>query len=213
MAIDSEYAPDFIARTVMENPGEIHLIAIAPLTNIALALLREPQLAKNVAHLTIMGGAIRGINHLDLGYVENNIASDPEAAQIVMTSGMPITLIPLDVTTQVFILRDDAKRIRSGGTAYHDALARQVELFPWVRDYGASHLHDPLAVATLIQPDLIKLTPLHIDIETAGRYTRGATLAQLPSEKALANAQVALEVDGEAAAEFILRRIENDKID
>lgn len=205
LPVDPEYAPDFIARKALEYPGEIHLICIAPLTNVALALLRSPRLP--LASLTIMGGAIRGTNHLDLGYTENNIAADAEAAHIVFTSGIPITLLPLDVTTQVFIYRQDAHRIRAVGTPYHDALARQVELFPWVRDYGASHLHDPLAVTTLFQPDLVALRPLHVDIETAGRLTRGATLAQAPSEKAPANANVALEVEGERASEFILSRI------
>jgi purine nucleosidase len=207
LPIDPEYAPDFIVRMAMDNPGQIHLICIAPLTNVALALLREPRLAQHLAHLTIMGGAARGMDNLHLGYTEHNIAADAEASHIVFASGVPITLVPLDVTTQVFIRREDADRIRSGGTPYHEALARQVELFPWVRDYGASHLHDPLAVATLFQPDLVKLRPLHVDIETAGRYTRGATLMQAPSENAPANAQVALEVDGERAAEFILNRV------
>jgi purine nucleosidase len=205
LPIHPEYAPDFIARTALENPGEIHLICIAPLTNVALALLRAPRLP--LASLTIMGGAIRGTDHLDLGYTENNIAADAEAAHIVFTSGIPITLVPLDVTTQVFIYRKDADRIRAVGTPYHDALARQVELFPWVRDFGESHLHDPLAVTTLFQPDLVTLRPLHVDIETAGRLTRGATLAQSPSEKTPANANVALEVEGKRASEFILSRV------
>ena len=203
--IHPEYAPDFIARTALENPAEIHLICIAPLTNVALALLRSPRLP--LAGLTIMGGAFRGTNRLDLGYTENNIAADAEAAHIVMNSGIPITLLPLDVTTRVFIYREDANRIRAVGTPYHQALARQVELFPWVRDYGVSHLHDPLAVATLFQPDLVTLRPLHVDIETAGRLTRGATLAHAPSEAHPANAQVALDVDGKRASEFILSRI------
>jgi purine nucleosidase len=207
ISIHPEYGPDFIVRTVMDNPGQIHLIAVAPLTNIALALLREPRLAQNIAHLTIMGGAVRGLHNLDLNYAEHNIAADAEASHIVLSSGVPMTLVPLDVTTKVFIWRKDADRIRSGGTPYHEALARQVELFPWVRDYGASHLHDPLAVATLFQPDLVKLQALHVDVETSGRHTTGATLFRSPGENAPANVQVALEVDGERASEFILDRI------
>jgi purine nucleosidase len=208
LLLHPEYAPDFIVRTVMENPGQIHLIAVAPLTNIALALLREPRLAQNLAHLTIMGGAVRGLQNLDLNYTEHNIAADAEASQIVLSSGAPITLVPLDVTTKVFIRREDAKRIRSGGTAYHEALARQVELFPWVRDYGASHLHDPLAVATVFQPDLAQLQTLHVDVETSGRFTTGATLFRQPNETVAANVEVAVEVDGERASELILSRIE-----
>lgn len=205
VALHPEYAPDFIARAALENPGQIHLVCIAPLTNVALALLRSPHLP--LAGLTIMGGAIRGISRLDLCYTENNIAADAEAAHIVFNSGIPITLLPLDVTTRVFIYRKDADRIRAVGTPYHEALARQVELFPWVRDFGESHLHDPLAVTTLFQPDLVTLRPLHVDIETTGKLTRGATLAREPSEAFPANAQVALDVDGVRASEVILSRI------
>jgi purine nucleosidase len=204
-----EYAPNFIARSVMDNPGQIHLICIGPLTNAALAFLCEPRLAQNLAHLTIMGGAARGTNNLHLPYAENNIVSDVEAAQIVLSSGADISLVPLDVTTQVFIRREDVIRIRSGGTRFHDALAHQVELFPWVRDHGASHLHDPLAVATIIQPDVVKSRVLHVDVELTGHHTFGATLMRSPDDNITANAQVALEVDGPRAEEFILRRIEN----
>jgi purine nucleosidase len=208
LPLHSEYAPDFIVHMVMNNPGQIHLIAIAPLTNVALAFLREPRLAQNLGHLTIMGGVLRGPNSLDLPFIENNIASDVQAAQIVFASGAPITLVPLDVTTQVFIRSADVARIRAGGTSFHHALAQQAEIFPWIRDHGASHLHDPLAVATLLQPNLIKSQPLHVIIETTGHHTTGATLMKLPSDSAPANAHVALEVEEEGARELILHRIE-----
>src|SRR5262249_48272257 len=92
----AEFGPHFIMREVMEHPGEIHLIGIGPLTNIAMAMLREPRLAANLRHLTIMGGVIRGVDGLDLSYAEHNIVSDPEAAHIVFSSGAPITVIPLN---------------------------------------------------------------------------------------------------------------------
>jgi purine nucleosidase len=208
LRLHPEYAPDFIVRMIMDNPGQIHLICIGPLTNAALAFLREPRLAQNMAHITIMGGALRGPNNLHLPYSEHNISSDVAAAQIVFASGVPITLVPLDVTTQVFIRREDVTRIRLGGTPFHKALAHQVEIFPWIRDHGASHLHDPLAVATLLQFDLVKLSTVHVDIETNGRYTTGATLMQAPTDDQPANAHVAFEVDGPHAEEFILQRIE-----
>lgn len=157
--------------------------------------------------ITIMGGAAPGPQNFDLNYTEHNIAADAEASHIVLSSGAPITLVPLDVTTKVFIRREDANRIRSGSTSYLEALARRVELFPWVRDYGASHLHDPLAVAAVFQSELVKMQRLHVDVETSGRLTAGATLFRLPSESAPANVQVALEADGECASEFILSRI------
>ena len=88
-------------RTIRENPGQIHLLAIGPLTNVALAFKREPRLAERLAHLTIMGGAVRGPYTLALPYAEHNIRCDPEAAHVVLTAGAPTTLVPLDVTTRV----------------------------------------------------------------------------------------------------------------
>src|SRR5919107_5245089 len=84
---DREHAVDFIVRKVMENPGEIHLVAVGPLTNVALALLREPRLAQRLAHLTVMGGAVRGPDTLSLALAEHNIKCDPEAAHPVCARG------------------------------------------------------------------------------------------------------------------------------
>ena len=98
-----EHAVDFLVRTVMENPGQIHLLAIGPLTNVALAFGREPRLPQYLAQLTVMGGAIRGPDSLGLPYAEHNIVCDPDAAHVVLTAGAPTTLVPLDVTTRVTI--------------------------------------------------------------------------------------------------------------
>ncbi len=203
-----EHAVDFLVRTIMDNPGEIHLIAVGPLTNVALAFLREPQLASKLAGLTIMGGVIRGLDRLDLAYSEHNIRCDPEAAHTVLSAGASITLVPLDVTMQVRIRPDGVARIRAGGTAFHGAVARQVELYPRFRSQGDTFLHDPLAVATMIEPDLVGLRPLHVDVELGGQYAAGATLARAPGEDASPNAQVALRVDVGAFEEFLVSRLE-----
>lgn len=204
----SEHAVDFIVRTVMEHPGQIHLIAIGPLTNVAIAFLREPRLAERLAGLTIMGGALRGPANLTLPYVEHNIRCDPEAARIVLAAGAPTTLVPLDVTTQVRVTRDGVARVRAGGTPFHLAVADQIERYPRLRDRGYTFLHDPLAVAAVIQPDLVRLEALRVDVETGGEHTAGATLIRMPTDNAPANARVALEVDVERFEEFFLRRLE-----
>jgi purine nucleosidase len=201
-----EHAVDYIVRTVMEQPGQIHLLAIGPLTNIALALLREPLLAQRVAHLTIMGGALRGPDSLELGYVEHNIRCDPEAAHIVLNSGAPITLVPLDVTTQVQVRTDGVRRIRDGATAFHSAVAEQLDRYPPFVARGFTHLHDPLAAAAVFQQDLLTTRALHVDVETGGRYAAGATLMRAPTDAAPANAQVALGVDIARFEEFFLAR-------
>lgn len=202
----SEHAVDFLVRRVMAAPGRIHLVAIGPLTNVALAFRREPRLAENLAGLTIMGGAFRGPASAHLPYVEHNIRCDPEAAAIVLTSGAPITLIPLDVTTRVTVRREGAARIRAGGTPYHEAVAGQIERYPRFRDQGRTFLHDPLAVAAVIWPELVRLADLHVDVETDGRYTAGATLMRAPTDAAPANARVALDVDAVGFEEFFLQR-------
>lgn len=203
----TEHAIDFIIRMVMDNPGEIHLLAIGPLTNVAIAVRREPALAKNLAHLTIMGGAIRGPESLHLNVAEHNFLCDPEAAHVVMSAGAPVTLVPLDVTTRVEIRRGDLRRIHAGGSAFHDAVAEQVARYPRFAEMGATFLHDPLAAAITIQPDLVHLTEAHVAIETAGQLTTGASIARAPKPDMIANAAVALDVDTRAAEEFVLDRI------
>lgn len=204
---DAEHAIDFLVRTVMSNPGQIHLLAIGPLTNVALALRREPRLAQNLAHLTLMGGAVRGPGDLELPYAEHNIRSDPEAAHVVFTSGAPITMIPLDVTTKVTIRSEGVVRIRRRGTPFVDAIAGQVESYPPFAKRGWTHLHDPLAAATIADPTLVEVRTLRVDVELDGRYAAGATLARLPTEGDPANAEVALGVDGARFEEFLVDRL------
>jgi purine nucleosidase len=191
---------------VMENPGEIHLLAIGPLTNVALALRKEPRLAQNLAHLTIMGGAVRGPATLSLRYAEHNIICDPDAAHVVLSSGAPITLVPLDVTTQIVIRQDDVDRIRETRTPFQDAVARQVELYPRFAEAGATFLHDPLAVAVMIQPEILDLRDVDVEVETQGRISTGMTLMKAPAEGS-ATTRVAVDVDVDAAERFIVDRI------
>ena len=206
-----EHAVDFIVRTVIENPGEVHLVAVGPLTNVAMAFLKEPHLPELLDHLTIMGGVVRGPTDLHLPYVEHNIRCDPEAAHVVLSSGARITLIPLDVTTKVRITREGTDRIRAGGTSFHDAVARQVELYPPFAERGYTFMHDPLAAAVVIRPDLVRMEDLHVDVELHGRHAAAATLARTPADGASANARVALEVDAGAFEEFYLSRLEEAK--
>ena len=199
-----EHAVDYLVRTVMDNPGEIHLLAVGPLTNVALALSREPRLAERLAHLTIMGGALGGPAALDLPHAEHNVRCDPEAAHVVLAAGAPTTLVPLDVTTKVRIGPDGVLRLRAQGTPFHEAVARQVELYPRFAAQGATYLHDPLAAAVTVRPDLVDLQSLRVDVETQGRLTAGATLMRRPTTAAPANARVALGVDAATAEGFML---------
>jgi purine nucleosidase len=203
----SEDAVDYIVRVVMANPGEIHLLAIGPLTNVALALQREPRLFDNLAGLMIMGGALRSADKLSLRYAEHNILCDPEAAKIVIEHPRRKTLVPLDVTTQVSIRREDVKRIRAPGSPFHDAVAGQVERYPYFARAGSTNLHDPLAAALLVDPVLCEVVPLHVDVETEGEFGAGVTFMRTPDEGNPANADVALGVDSDKAERFIVDRL------
>jgi purine nucleosidase len=200
-----EFAPDYIVRTVMENPGQIHLVAIGPLTNVALAFLKQPRLAENLAHLTIMGGVFQ--NRLNLPPAEHNIRSDPEAAHIVFSSGAPITLVPLDITTQVRVTRDTIPAIRARGTLFDDAVAEQAERYPRMIAQGWTNLHDPLAVGVVIQPDLVEFTPVHLVVETVGRYTSGATVMSAPTADRPANVRLVTAVRAPEFEAFFASRL------
>lgn len=202
-----EGAVEFIIRTAREAPGTIHLLAIGPLTNVALALKREPRLVHDLAGVTIMGGVMRGPGSLALPYVEHNIRCDPEAAHIVLSAGLPVTLVPLDVTTRVRITSAGVARIAAAGTPFHAAVADQVKRYPRFGRLGYTFLHDPLAAALVVRPDLATYATVHLDVELGGHFTAGATLLREPTADAPANARVALDVDVAAAEEFVISRI------
>jgi purine nucleosidase len=202
-----EHAVDLIVRSVTAHPGEITLIAIGPLTNVALAFLSEPHLAENLAGLVLMGGVVGGSRGLHLPWTEHNFRCDPEAARIALTAGAPVTIVPLDVTTRVCIRTADLEQIRTAGDAYHQAVAGQVSLYPPFVQRGWAYLHDPLAVAALIEPSLVVAKPLRAVVETGGEYTEGKLLVALPVPDAPATASVALAVDAPRAERFIVGRL------
>lgn len=202
-----EHAADLIIRTVMARPGEITLLAIGPLTNVALALLKEPRLTAALAGLTVMGGVVGGATALHLPWTEHNFRSDPEAAHIVVASGAPLRIVPLDVTTRVHIRPEDTARIRAVGDPFHEAVADQIERYPRYRRQGWTYLHDPLAAATLVEPSLVAWQPVSAVVETRGEYTAGKLLIRLPAENEQVNAQVALDVNPARATTFIVERL------
>lgn len=201
------HAVDYMIETVLSNPDAITILAIGPLTNVGLALRKEPRMAQLLGSLMIMGGVVRGPGQFHLPIAEHNIICDPEAAQIVLSSGAPITMVPLDVTTQVHIRPEGVERIRAGNSAYHTAVANQVAFYPPFGQRGYTHLHDPLAAALLIDPSFVTMSAYHVAVETSGRITAGATIVSEPSEKSPATAQVALGVDAARFEQFLVERI------
>ncbi|MEV0614247.1 nucleoside hydrolase [Nonomuraea sp. NPDC050404] len=165
-----------IVRRVAAAPGEIHLVAVGPLTNVAHALQLRPELAQELASLTIMGGAFAVPGLLQ----ELNFGYDPEAAHAVLTSGAPITLVPYDVTRLTSLTLADLDRLAGHGPLA-DYLAETTR--PWVRWVAEArrlpgcYLHDPLAVAVLLEPGLATRHRARVDVELRGTLTRARPIA------------------------------------
>jgi purine nucleosidase len=189
----SGHAVDFIIETTAAAPGEITLVATGPLTNIGLALSREPRLASWVRDFVIMGGsASRGnVNHA----AEYNIWADPEAAAIVFRAGWMVRMIGLDVTLRARATAAVQQRMGALG-----ALGSQL-LLPALAQYrdsgdepGEPPVHDVCAIAAIADPLAFGYTPAHVEVETHGRLTSGMTVTDF-SGSASHNTHVATAID------------------
>ncbi len=206
LPFDPRHAVDLMVETVLANRGEITLVPIGPLTNVAAALTLEPALAEHLKEIVLMGGVVRAGDSLGLPWVEHNIRCDPEAAQIVFNSGARITMVPLDVTTRVTIDRAGLARIQAAESPFALAIADQLARYPRFRDRGATFTHDPLAVATAFDRSFCRIEPLRVDVETKGEHTAGATVAVRPGAQP-ANADVCVAVDSERFQRFLVERL------
>jgi inosine-uridine nucleoside N-ribohydrolase len=204
-----------IAERVAAAPGEITIVAVGPLTNIAHALSLHPGLADEVAEIVVMGGAFDVDGYLQ----ELNFGIDPEAAHQVLSSGAPVTLVPLDVTIRTALRLRDVERLGRAGTPLARYLAETTE--PWVRhverarDREGCALHDPLAAALLLDWGIARIERCTVDVELAGltrarpiRWdadgVRLATGVQVPTH---APVDVVVDVDNDALVELLLRTL------
>ncbi|MBS3918566.1 MAG: nucleoside hydrolase [Deltaproteobacteria bacterium] len=200
------HASELILKMAHQYPNEITLIAVGPLTNLALALKQDPAGMKKLKELAIMGGSVRTRGNVT-PYAEFNIFSDPLAAQIVFESGLPITLVPLDVTHQVFLTPDwMEERVKPIGNAFSqfviEATGYDTEAH-WFKNRDAIFLHDPLAVAAVIEPKLVKTEKLPLQVETKeGKY-----YGKITEFKDGPKIEVGLGVDAERFLEIFLSRL------
>jgi len=161
-----------------DGPDTIY-VPVGPQTNLALALRLESRLARRIPRLMTMAGAY--IEGNSTPSAEFNVLADPEAAHIVFTSGVPMTMVGLEVTAQALITLDDLARLRAIGTPW--ALASAAIMEPHVRwwidqmGWGGGQVYDACAVAALIEPGILHTQPMHVDIELHGEHTRGRTVA------------------------------------
>lgn len=194
----AESAASFIVRTLMGSRNPLTLVPTGPLTNVALALLEEPKLAGKVERIVLMGGAVADSNITPAA--EFNIYVDPEAAKIVFGSGIPIVMVGLDVTNKALLSFIDIDEMASWRGPVSRVVAPLLRFFAQAnRDifgFAGAPLHDALAVAHLLRPEVIRTRRMNVEIETAGELTRGRTVADVYGISGrAANAEVALEVD------------------
>ena len=169
------HAAQAIGELVCNNPGEITVVAIGPLTNIAHTIQLYPNFARSVAEIVIMGGVFQ----LDSYLKDTNFAVDPEAAKIVIESGANITLAPLDVTTQTLLTHQDLDKLQSFANPLADFIVRTSR--PWMnysiqtRQLAGCWIHDVLCVAKLIDESIVTSSPYMVDVSTARDCTRASS--------------------------------------
>lgn len=225
-----EHAVAQLLRLTHERPGELTIVATGPLTNLAVALKQDPELATRVRRLVMMGGAASAPGNRS-PVAEFNIAHDPEAAAIVFNAGWRVTMVGLDVTMKSVLTERHLAQLRAARRPVARFVARMVAHY--MRSYrgvfgrNVCPLHDPLAVAIALDPSLATTLPTRVEVETQGAFTRGLTVVErrqlyrltltpqrdadgprplppLPQPRGV-NADVCLDVDVEA---FIARFIE-----
>ena len=179
-ALAPGHAVDAIIDILRREPeGSVTLIAMGPLTNLATAFRRAPDIVPRLREIVLMGGAYFEVGNITPA-AEFNIYVDPEAAQIVFAAGAPLTVLPLDVTHKALTSRDWIEQMRASGPVGR-AVAGWTDFFErYDREkYGAegAPLHDPCTIAWLIQPDLFAGRHINVEIETQGAFTTGMTVA------------------------------------
>ncbi|MQA24246.1 MAG: ribonucleoside hydrolase [Micromonosporaceae bacterium] len=212
-------APEIVDR-VMTAPGELTLVAIGPLTNVALALLLEPELAGAVREIVVMGGVFGEHTNIAAMPGEFNIWTDPHAAAVVLASGARLRFVGLDVTRQVRLTREHAAAMAQGGQAF-GAFAGQCTL-EWIAHHGSWHpgdpleqdscaMHDSLAVAVVTRPDLVTWRAAHVAVETSSPVTRGVTVADFLTfaQPPPQNCHVATAVDVDGFTDLFVDRVAN----
>ena len=207
-----QHGIDFLIEKIMSNPGEITLVALGPLTNVALAIRREPRLVTALKELIIMGGAIRHEGNTT-ALAEFNTYVDPHAAHIVYHAGIPTTVVPLDVSYQCVLTQPDVDRllqIDSPLTRFiADATRFYMEFHDEYQGIEGCVINDPLALALTFAPKLCTYQELFVDVDISGGVSLGKTFADFYSfMKKPANMKVALGVRARDFIELFLERME-----
>ena len=203
-------AVDFIISMLEESLEKIVLIPTGPLTNIALVLLKNPRIKSKIERIVLMGGGMHDSNVTPVA--EFNIYVDPEAAQIVFDSGVPITLVGLDVTNKALMSFDEIESIVNANGVISSKVGPLLKFFANVNKkifgLNGAPIHDALAVAAVIDPTVIETKFLNVQVETSSDLTRGATVVDIYGVTGKnPNVDMALKVDTPKFVRFMLDSI------
>ena len=222
---DTSFAPDLIIKLIHQYPHEITLVPVGPLTNIALALRKDPAIVPLVKEIVLMGGSISGGNVT--AAAEANIHNDPEAARAVFEAGWPLTMVGLNVTERTLFTHADLERLAGTRGRQNDfavgVLRFMVNLASKLGGDGTP-MHDPLAVGAVIDRSLITTQDMRVEVETRGEFTRGETVASRHNssdhrvsrgdhyvvdgvEKVQPNVHVAVESDSRRFIDLLISRL------
>jgi purine nucleosidase/pyrimidine-specific ribonucleoside hydrolase len=198
-------AVDLIIRALLASPRKVTVVPVGPLTNIALALRIEPRIKEKIERIVLMGGAYYRPQP------EYNVYRDRIASEIVFRSGVPITAVGLDVTTQCKLKAEDIEQLKGAGHPHTDLLVRLIDLW---RQNPVNHyptLHDPLAVGVAVKASLVETEIGRVQVETASPMLYGLTLftpaAALPKGASAPNTAVARKVDSEQFVRMFMDRV------
>ena len=222
-------AVEVIRSIVRKNPGEITIVAVGPLTNIATVLKTDPSIATLIKEIVVMGGSLSGGNITPSA--EFNFYVDPEAARIVFDAGVPITMVGLNVTEKVLLREAEVRALEAAKNPVSQAAGKimraTLERMRKGRDITVVAMHDPLTVAHLIDPTILTLKEYYVQIETTGELTAGESIAysgaspvrrsppmdtgklppEVPEESFSPNSKVAVEVNAQKFFDLLLSRL------
>jgi purine nucleosidase len=204
---------DFLIEKILSSPGEVTLVAIGPLTNVALAIRQEPRIVQAVNEVIVMGGAIRYEGNTT-ALAEFNTYVDPHAAYAVYHSGMPMTLVPLDVTYQCILTKNDVQKLQqvdSPITKFVEEATRfYMEFHDEFQSIDGCVINDPLALALTFAPDLCSYREMPVDVDISGGISMGKTIGDFYNYgKKPANMRVALNVRSRDFIDLFVERISN----
>jgi len=212
--IEMRSGPEVILDAAERWGAELTIVALGPLTNLALALQEDPRRLGRAGRIVVMGGAIAVPGNITPA-AEFNFYVDPEAAAAVLEAGLPVELVPLDVTRRVVLAQTalTERLLRCSDRVARFILDFTLHGFAFgaEREGGGIVLHDPLAMAVALDPSLVTLESLHVEVECEGRLTRGLSLADrrdIPSHRKRASTcRVAVDVDAERVLQMVLERL------